>query len=476
MEITNLKLGITQKELIDKTKEHLEALYTQNETQNNDITTAQQKAEDAYLLASQKHKIVAYDTLSAMIIALNSANKKDFNIGDEIYIKDTAYTRDFWVSAKQDTKYTTQTDENGFKADTFDKGYVGYFELSILDSRPEVTNMVTSDKDLGDNQIVLGAGLKKIKTGSYYITQNDISNISSSTDIPVSSKVWKVVNDTKKEIENKLETAGKVKDVKVNGESVLDETTGIANIDLSDISVDVEELKTGIKQATLVPYPSDSDVQYQAIKMPKTSVVIEVLKKENNEYLSVVTQSIVVGEFTYYLLDKSATGDYWYREVGGNAVGGDDAESLSNKITELEKDINSLKSTNKKLYKYSAHLFCHKKDFVLSDTLWGCYVNVFISFLSNKNLPIQDYATLLLHNNAVVETNLSVQGYVQFHSEGIIVDHDIISPIVYAKINSSWDLGVSVLEPLTLQPKVFNWVFDSNDVEIKSSSVIEFSV
>lgn len=352
MEITNLKLGITQKELIDKTKEHLEALYTQNEAQNNDITTAQKKANDAFLLASQKRKVVSYDTLDIMINALNNAVKTDFNIGDEIYIKDTKALNDYWVSDVTENKVDNNTSIEDLNSQDFKSGAVGHFELSRLDLAPEVTNMVTSDENITEDKIVLGAGNKKVK-GSGYLIATTLDN--SDSKVPTSSAVANAISNIGTETspvgyatraiqdENgnvisttyatqaDLANAGKVKGVALNGTEIELDENGIANIDLSDISVDVEELGTDIKQATLINYPSNNDVQYKAIQMPKTSVVIEVLKKEDNadEYLSVVTQSIVVGEFTYYLLDKSATGNYYYREVGGNAVSGGSGNSDS---------------------------------------------------------------------------------------------------------------------------------------------------
>lgn len=353
--ITDLKLGISQSELIQNTKTHIDTLYDQNSAQATDITKAQKTADDAYLLASQKHKIVAYDTLSAMITALNSANKDEFNIGDEIYIKDTAYTRDFWVSGKQDTPYTNQTDKNGFKADKFDKGYVGYFELSILDERPEVTNMVTSDENITDGNIVLGAGNKKVKGSSVKIT-----------DLATTANLGNAIASTKTDILNtvagsyatkdELANAGKVKSVSINGGTKNEpDLNGNIDLDLSDIGG--AALGTDIKQATLINYPSDSDPQYKAIQMDKNSVVIEVLKKENDEYSSVVTQSIVVGEFTYYLLDKSATtGDYWYREVGGNVVGGGGSTSqLENRVGILETNVEALEAKSN-LYFYKVKL------------------------------------------------------------------------------------------------------------------------
>lgn len=382
--IQDLKLGISQTELIAKTKAHIDALYDENTEQNEAISAAQAKADDAYNLASQKHKIVAYDDLSTMISALNSANKDEFNIGDEIYIKDILYTRDFWVSAKQDTPYPTQTDEDGFTADEFDKGYVGYFELSILDERPEVTNMVTSDDNITEDKIVLGAGNKKVKSSDYLITStldNSDNTVPTNKAVfgAIEAKATSIAQSLSKrigDIENgtttvgkattaiqdengynivehyatksEVATAGEVKAVKLNGISVVDSDKN-ANINIrvngNDVTVDEDEkgkfinivaqaesTETSTLEATLTPvqkseledYPYNA-VDYKAIKLEAKVVVTGVY---NSKKQSIITQPIVATEsdvnYIYYLVATSGTeeDEYYYQTIDGNVVGG----------------------------------------------------------------------------------------------------------------------------------------------------------
>lgn len=360
--VTNLKLGISQEEFLKNTEAHLETLYEQNETQNNSISNAEGIANKALTIAQGKANTEKYADLSTMVTALNKLTSEDdktfFNVGDIIYIVDTDVP-DFWVTTVNSTAVTSNT-VNTLINNNYGETQFGWFTISKKeDSKLNLTNMVEATSTILQNEIVIGDdNTKKVKGSGYSITttleDNDskvptskavysaIDNKISSVGTGLSERINKIVEGNTtvgkatKAIQDgngdnivetyatkdELAEAGKVKDVKVNGESVLDKTTGIANIDLSDIPVGGEPLATDIKQATLINYPNDDNPEYKAIQMPKTSVVIEVLKKENNEYSSVVTQSIVVGEFTYYLLDKSATGDYWYREAGGDVVSG----------------------------------------------------------------------------------------------------------------------------------------------------------
>ena len=291
-----LNLGAILSELLTKANANFNDLYTA-------VEALQEANGDGNI-----QKAVVYDSASAMMDGLNSnkdANNKDLNlvVGDEIYILDEG-TPDFWVVAINQTSTTGSIPSSWNNNENYTFG-----KYTIRPSK-------SREIDLADYQRISNL----VTSINVYSTHDQYPSAKAVLETIVSRlAAFSNTYATKEELAN----AGKVKDVQLNGESVLDATTGVANIDLSNISVGGEDLKAEIKTATLINYPSDSDIQYKAIKMPKTSVVIEVLKKVgNDDYSAVITQSIVVGEFTYYLLDKSATGNYYYREVGGKVVGG----------------------------------------------------------------------------------------------------------------------------------------------------------
>ena len=463
--IEDLKLGLPQSELIQNTKAHIDALYDQNSEQATSISNAQKKADDAYLLASRKHKIVVYDTLDAMISALNSATATKFDIGDAIYIKDASYTRDFWVSAKQDTKYTNQTNESGFKADNFEKGYVGYFELSILDETPDVTNMVTSDENITDSKIVLGAGNKKVKGSSYLITTTlDNSDSKVPTSKAVSSAIDTKINSIEKytlpiasettlggvkvgenlsvdangvlSVTIKSDEIGKVKDVQVNGETVVDENTGIANIvinvaDLKGSYVDVTPTANAI---------TVNDTPYNAIIVENdTDITLELL---NSSGEAVVTQIVRKDNKLYYCLPSGDTKTYKLRKVSGNTVGnGGSTSQLEARVGILETNVKALESKSN-LYLHKVKLtgaaYAQDKD---DD---GTAI-LYLSFYSKTKPTSIPENFVSFNSDAKIQLWTSINSYLL---RGYVVVNEYHMPILDASTSySSNIIEVNVITP-----------------------------
>lgn len=494
--IEDLKLGLPQSELIQNTKGHIEALYKQNSTQDEAITTAQKKADDAYSLASKKHKVVAYDTLYDMITALNSATATDFDIGDEIYIKDASYTRDFWISAKQDTKYTNQTDENGFKVDNFEKGYVGYFELSLLDERPDVTNMVTTNlAELPREKIVLGYGGKTITSSDYSIATQREDNAKS---IPTSDLLaethliaqngsdkaegiiggsiaaYKAVRDgdgfdirAKYATKTELENAGTVKTVSINdGTPVPPDDNG--NINLSVSVTGGEELKALYDEVT----STDSrwttytigTTAYDAILVDDTNVVYDVL---NDEGYTIITQIVRDTSnkklYICFVRETTKTKSYFLRELNGNTVNGG---TSSSDLTDLKNRVTNLENAKKAFYEHTVRVKITGFSVQFENQTWNAseaYVVLkYFSIERNISINWEKILSTAPFVTGTISYPCSVQGYVKLvlvtTDNGNTVTTTLPSPILQAYIlnENILVLDCYVNSATTFEEKILN--------------------
>ncbi|MBP5466608.1 MAG: hypothetical protein J6Y43_03495 [Clostridia bacterium] len=104
--------------------EHAGTVATHNasSTAHSDIrstvSTAQNTANEAKSIAQGRARAVAFDTVSAMATALNSAAKTDYKVGDNLFIK-ALNVPDYWISKVNDSK----------------SGDYGYFEISPLETQ-----------------------------------------------------------------------------------------------------------------------------------------------------------------------------------------------------------------------------------------------------------------------------------------------------------------------------------------------------
>lgn len=120
---------------------------------------------------------------------------------------------------------------------------------------------------------------------------------------------------------------GKVKDVQVNGDTVLDESTGIANI-----VINVADLKGNYVENITPTAVTLNDKSYKAIVVEETDVTLEVL---NSEGKAVVTQVIRANGNIYYCLPSTDENTYTLRKVGGNSVS-EDISELEERVSNLE--------------------------------------------------------------------------------------------------------------------------------------------
>lgn len=86
-------------------------------TNETNISKAQSKADEAYLLAEGRSRAMSFETVEAMTTYLKSASATEFRVGDNLYIKSVGVA-DYWVSAVLDNN----------------NGTYGYYEVSILES------------------------------------------------------------------------------------------------------------------------------------------------------------------------------------------------------------------------------------------------------------------------------------------------------------------------------------------------------
>lgn len=117
-----------------------------------------------------------------------------------------------------------------------------------------------------------------------------------------------------------VDQIGKVKDVKVNNVSKLDEDTGIVNI-----TIDVEALEseyTSISANSLVT-KTVNDTDYYAIKVVETDVPLEVYNSNGDQLL---THTVRDGGYLYICVGTTQIA-CTLRKVGGSAVGGSGGSS-----------------------------------------------------------------------------------------------------------------------------------------------------
>lgn len=314
----NVKIGITNEELITNVDDHLEYLYGQNEAQEQAIGVAQQTAEDALGLAQGKVKSKTYQSLADMVTDLNALAKDAFKIGDTLYIIEEDVP-DFWITHVQATSVTTNSAQTLIDAN-YTGVQFGYFVVSKLETqKPDLTGVVKTKADaLTDDTIVLGAGGQTVKGSAYKIT-NDTDSDSTDT-VPTTAYVKDYYTPAEKKklagIDSSLvgvtaDDIGKVKDVRVNGSSVLDETTGTANIIIADLTAEYTE-------ATAASVSLNSKTYY-AIALNKALPTIEVY---NSAYQKIITQPIISGDIVYYCVGTTAPtpNTFYVKKLTGGGV------------------------------------------------------------------------------------------------------------------------------------------------------------
>ena len=132
------------------------------------VTTAQNKANEAYSLAQGRAKAVSFDTVSAMTTALKAAAKTDYKVGDNLFIVATN-SPDYWVSKVLDSN----------------SGTYGYFEISELETQKvDLSGYQTiSDTSLNTTAKTVVAAINEVKTTADVAKTNAATNATAITNI-----------------------------------------------------------------------------------------------------------------------------------------------------------------------------------------------------------------------------------------------------------------------------------------------------
>lgn len=120
------------------------------------VSTAQQKADDAYSLAEGREKAVAYNNYSAAVTAFNAESSAVLKIGDNIYIK-TVEVPDLWVYDVLGSKVTyTYTTDAAIVSAIQTNGYVdiGWYRLAQLEtSKVDLSGYVPTSRTVNSKAL-----------------------------------------------------------------------------------------------------------------------------------------------------------------------------------------------------------------------------------------------------------------------------------------------------------------------------------
>lgn len=151
-------VAITQEEVtqIGTNKTNIEKIDKQVKTNITNIEDVKIQSQQALNIAKGRTRTKVFDTYESMLNYLNNASLSEFNIGDNLLIKDLNVP-DFWISGKVDNNL----------------GLYGYYEISPLDSgkidlteylyeRKEIDNILNQRDELINEKI--NSNTEKIET------------------------------------------------------------------------------------------------------------------------------------------------------------------------------------------------------------------------------------------------------------------------------------------------------------------------
>lgn len=174
----DILLGQYVSEQINAIQDNFKTLSTNSEDINDRIEQVKNEA----------HKSTTFDDISELVDTVNAFNtdsdKNKYHIGDNFFIKDLGVP-DFWVSGIAET-YVAGTAET-FSANQYHNVQVGWFILDKLETQHvDLSNTVTTDTTLTNNEILLGNGDKKAKnSGKTIVVGVNNSTWGSATDSTV---------------------------------------------------------------------------------------------------------------------------------------------------------------------------------------------------------------------------------------------------------------------------------------------------
>lgn len=302
--LEEILLGQYVSEQVNKTDQNFKALSAETDEIRDEIKTVKNEA----------HKSETFDTIPLMVDALNGITdqntaKNKYHIGDNFFIKDTGVP-DFWVSGYNSSFVTG--DANTFATNDYHNCQVGWFVLDKLETQEvDLSNSVTTDETaLANNEIILGAGDKKVKKSGKKIVEtmdgkaesiptskavrdettkiqtsfnNSINNIVNGTTIVGKTKMDRNGNviDETYATKAELATAGKIQDVTVNGTSVVNDK-GVAVITIADLKAGFVDI-TPTDSRWLASGLNINGKVYQAIAVEETNTALGVFNSSGQE-------------------------------------------------------------------------------------------------------------------------------------------------------------------------------------------------
>lgn len=149
VQVTKATVGLSNVNNVAITQTQVDQIGTNTEN----ITKAQEKADEAYTIAKGKTSSYTFDTYETMVAELKVAPKNKYNVGDNLYIR-ALNVPDYWVAEQLSTN----------------TGTYGYYDISPLESDKTVLkdyqtkNLVTPINVNGTTKTTVESALQAINT------------------------------------------------------------------------------------------------------------------------------------------------------------------------------------------------------------------------------------------------------------------------------------------------------------------------
>lgn len=149
VQVTKATVGLSNVNNVAITQTQVDQIGTNTEN----ITKAQEKADEAYTIAKGKTSSYTFDTYETMVAELKFAPKNKYNVGDNLYIR-ALNVPDYWVAEQLSTN----------------TGTYGYYDISPLESDKTVLkdyqtkNLVTPINVSGTTKTTVESALQAINT------------------------------------------------------------------------------------------------------------------------------------------------------------------------------------------------------------------------------------------------------------------------------------------------------------------------
>lgn len=193
VQVTKATVGLSNVNNVAITQTQVDQIGTNTEN----ITKAQEKADEAYTIAKGKTSSYTFDTYETMVAELKFAPKNKYNVGDNLYIR-ALNVPDYWVAEQLSTN----------------TGTYGYYDISPLESDKTVLkdyqtkNLVTPINVGGTTKTTVESALQAINTlagtnktdiqgldGALGTVQENVTKIlNGETEVPKATEATKAKN------------------------------------------------------------------------------------------------------------------------------------------------------------------------------------------------------------------------------------------------------------------------------------------